>query len=274
MFKLIYLKMGNFRFNLIILLSFFALVYKYFFDEDYLNSFFKIFIFYYPIKYYYNYLKKPIIISIEGNIGSGKSTLINLIREKFNDVDVLDEPLTEWLNIEDEDNNNLLDCFYKDNKRWSYTFQNFAYITRIHKILRALTFKKKNIIITERSIYTDKNVFAKMLFDSNLMNKMEYSMYNYWFKLFEKHFNFNINFIIYLRVDPNISFSRIKIRQREEEKNIKLEYINEVHKYHDEWISASKSKVCMIDGNKEFKDNLENQELILTKIRKFIDYHN
>ena len=134
--------------------------------------------------------------------------------------------------------------------------------------------KSYEIIFTERSIFTDKNVFAKMLYDSDKMNKMEYNMYNYWFKTFKNHFNFNINYIIYLRVDPKISYNRIQIRKREEENNIKYDYIEKVHNYHDEWISDTKSKICIVDGNKEFKDDLNNQSIILSRIREFIDNYN
>ena len=56
--------------------------------------------------------------------------------------------------------------------------------------------KKRKVIITERSIETDKNIFAKMLFDTNQMTQLEYNMYNYWYeKLFPE---VKIKNIIYL----------------------------------------------------------------------------
>jgi deoxyguanosine kinase len=264
--------MRNLNLNIFLFLFICSIVYYYFYG-NLLKSLTTILILYFPIKYHLNkYFRKPIIISIEGNIGTGKTTLINLIKEKFDDVFVLDEPLNEWLNLKNKNNKNLLDCFYSDKVRWSYTFQNFAYITRINKILSALNkYNNSKIIITERSIYTDKNIFAKMLYDDNLLDIMEYNIYNYWFELLEKNFKFNINYIIYLRADPKISFNRIKIRKREEEKTITQDYINKLHKYHDEWITESKFRVCMIDGNDDFKNNYNNQSKILFQIRRFID---
>ena len=76
--------------------------------------------------------KKPIIISIDGNIGSGKSTLINILKDEFRfdeNIIFLDEPVNEWLQINDG-TTNILDYFYNDKKRWAYTFQNLAFITR------------------------------------------------------------------------------------------------------------------------------------------------
>jgi deoxyguanosine kinase len=257
------------------LLLFICAIFNYYIYGNFLKSFVTIFIFYFPIKYYfYKYFRDSIIISIEGNIGSGKTTLINIIKEKFKDVVIIDEPLNEWLNLKNEKNNNLLDCFYSDKSRWSYTFQNFAYITRINKVLAAIKkYNNSKIIITERSIYTDKNIFAKMLFDSKIMSNMEYKIYNYWFKMFESNFEFNINYIIYLRVNPEISFNRIKIRKRKEEEEIKYDYIKSLHDYHDEWISSTNRKVCLINGDKDFYNNLKNQSKILLQIRKFIDQY-
>ena len=62
-----------------------------------------------------------------------------------------------------------------------------------------------------------------MLYDSNKMNKMEYNMYNYWFKTFKNHFNFNINYIIYLRVDPILVIIEFKLGK--EKKKIILNMI-------------------------------------------------
>lgn len=46
-----------------------------------------------------NMSNRPRFISIEGNIGSGKSTILKIIRENFPELNILDEPLTEWQNV-------------------------------------------------------------------------------------------------------------------------------------------------------------------------------
>ena len=82
-----------------------------------------------------------VLISIEGNIGSGKSTLLKIIRETYKDnknIIFIDEPVNEWLNIKNSDNKNILELFYNDKKKYSFSFQILAYITRLRKILEAI----------------------------------------------------------------------------------------------------------------------------------------
>ena len=83
-----------------------------------------------------------LIISIEGNIGSGKSTFISFLKENFDDICFVDEPVQEWTKIVDEDNNNLIQNFIKI-KKYGYLFK-IAYITRIKKLNDAIKNSKKN----------------------------------------------------------------------------------------------------------------------------------
>jgi deoxyadenosine/deoxycytidine kinase len=123
-----------------------------------------------------------VLISIEGNVGAGKSTLLKKLKEAHPEYNFVPEPVDTWLEVKDEEDNHILKLFYGDFKRWSYTFQNFAFITRNLIMDECIKNKKEsNIFITERCVYTDKNVFAKMLFDDKLMTNLEYKIYNYWF---------------------------------------------------------------------------------------------
>ena len=129
----------------------------------------------------------PILISVEGNIGSGKSTFLKQLEKNFKGKDIffLQEPVNEWNSIKNEDNTTILEEFYKDNKTWAFSFQMMAYITRL-KSLRDLVKKygKNIIIISERSLWTDKNVFAKMLYDENKISTIDFQIYNKWFDEF------------------------------------------------------------------------------------------
>ena len=119
------------------------------------------------------------IVSIEGNIGSGKSTLLANLKEHYKDneyVKFLKEPVDDWEKVKDENSVTILEKFYKDQVNYSFPFQVMACVSRF-KVLMELKknikekylagYKNPFIIITERSLYTDKMVFAKMLFDSN-----------------------------------------------------------------------------------------------------------
>lgn len=78
-------------------------------------------------------MNQPHFISIEGNIGSGKSTLLSIIRENFPEISILDEPLTEWQNVGEHKDINLLGLYYQDPQRWGFTFQIYAFMSRLNK---------------------------------------------------------------------------------------------------------------------------------------------
>ena len=126
------------------------------------------------------------IFSIEGNIGSGKSTAIKHLAKKLHYINgkkivYILEPVDIWNTVKDENDNNIIERFYNNPKKFAFQFQMMAYITRITKIRNTIRNNPNCIIITERSIYSDRAVFAKMLYDSKLMDSCEYQIYNKWF---------------------------------------------------------------------------------------------
>lgn len=206
------------------------------------------------------------IITIEGNIGSGKTTLINKLQESLKgDYIFLEEPLDEWLEIKDENDNTILSKFYSDKSKYSFPFQMMAYISRLNKLKEKLNQNKS--IFTERSLSTDKFVFAKMLYDNKLMDSCEYQIYNKWFDSFNKETA--ITKMIYVKTDPIICNERVNKRSRKGENNISQEYLNTCHLYHEEMIKNQNIPVLVIDGNENVfnKDILNNWE---NKINKFI----
>lgn len=131
----------------------------------------------------YNAPPNPIIISLDGNIGAGKSTLLEEIRKACPDYECVVEPVGEWTSLCNTDGKSLLQMFYEDKKRWAYTFQNCAILTRIKALREAIRDAKKKIIITERSVLTDRYVFAEMLRDSGDLNGLEWTLYTKWYDL-------------------------------------------------------------------------------------------
>lgn len=112
----------------------------------------------------------PIIISLDGNIGAGKSTLLQACKASLGEKALfIDEPVGEWLTMKNEKGESLLSLFYSDKKRWSYTFQLTALLTRLkatQEVVALAKEKGRRVIITERSVSTDRHVFAEMLRDS------------------------------------------------------------------------------------------------------------
>ena len=76
-------------------------------------------------------LDKQFVV-LEGNIGAGKSTMLNIMQKQLG-LSVINEPTNKWQHVGQTDN--ILDLFYKDTKRWAYTFQSYAFLTRVHAIL-------------------------------------------------------------------------------------------------------------------------------------------
>lgn len=197
------------------------------------------------------------IVSIEGNIGSGKSTIIEYLKSINNDKFIfVDEPINEWLEIKDKNGMNALDCFYNDQQNNSFCFQVLAYITRLKKLMNVIKNNTNNkIIITERSIETDKNVFAKMLYNDNLISSIEWITYNYWFDTFKELSN--VSKIIYIKATPDKCLERIVNRNRVEEKGITLDYLTKCHNYHTEWLHNHNYTVT-INGHDTI-NNIRNQ---------------
>ena len=95
--------------------------------------------------YIHYYLKYDIILiemvkifSLEGNIGSGKSTLIRLMMQTKAQFIYMLEPVDEWNNIVDKTGENILTKFYRDQKKYSFSFQMMAYISRLHLLREAI----------------------------------------------------------------------------------------------------------------------------------------
>ncbi len=213
------------------------------------------------------------IISVEGNIGAGKTSLMNLLKTKFHNVEFIFEPVDEWNSIQDNKGNNLLQLFYNDKSRWSYTFQNIAYITRMTLIINIVKKSNKKNIFLDRSLSADLNTFSKMLHDDGFINDIEWNAYNKWNKFYETYFGNTIKHkIIYLRCEPDIAYQRMQMRNRDSEKDIPYEYLKSLHKYHDEWLlnNNNNNDVLVIDVNKNFMKNKTVFNNIYNDISNFI----
>ena len=197
----------------------------------------------------------PIILSIEGNIGSGKSTLLAELEHVFAQdpsICFLQEPVDVWDSIKDEAGVSILQKYYADQKRYAFSFQMMAYISRIALMREALK-KNYRVILIERSVYTDSAVFAKMLFDDKKIEEIEYKIYLRWVNEFIADFP-QVKYI-YVRAEPAISHQRILQRGRTGE-TIPLEYLENCHKYHDAWLLNTQSPLLQLDANTDISENL------------------
>lgn len=238
------------------------------------------------------------IISIEGNIGSGKSTLLAELKKHFNNnqlqftnIVFLKEPVDEWSKIKDESGATILEKFYADQEKYSFPFQMMAYISRLNLLKETIknikdkmdkiyekhedySVKLKTIIITERSLFTDKMVFAKMLYDCGKIETINYQIYLNWFNSFAD--DFKINKIIYVNANPDICHERIGKRHRDGEDKISIDYLRNCHTYHENMLDRSLPEcVCnsqlILDGNINIYENISELSKWISSIEQFID---
>ena len=235
------------------------------------------------------------LIYIEGNIGTGKTTFLNLLKnyiEKFRDINldarVVLEPVDEWMETRDSDGKNILEKFYSDQGRYSYIFQMNSFISRIKRIAdesskpSLLKEHTKNtadtadnsmekLMLVERSIYTDKNCFAENCYESGTMTKLEYDVYCKWNNWLSDEFNVRPDAYIYLRCFPNVNSDRIAKRSRDGESNIPIEYLEILHNKHEKWMAKEKESipVLTIDALEDFNDP-EVMDRIVEDIYNFV----
>ena len=215
----------------------------------------------------------PILISIDGNIGSGKSTLLENLKEYYKNNDnvvFLKEPVDEWQTIRDENGISILQKFYTDQDKYAFPFQMMAYISRLKILKDAFNHCNSNntIYITERSLFTDKMVFAKMLYDNGKMEEINYQIYIKWFDVFANEYP--LHKVIYVKTDPIKCYSRIHTRARPGEEIIQLDYLIKCNNYHDDMINHWPSQKIILDGNIDIHQNHTIYNNYLTQINEFI----
>jgi deoxyadenosine/deoxycytidine kinase len=199
---------------------------------------------------------------VEGNIGSGKTTLLDKLDSNEN-FEVIREPVDLWLQIKGSNGKNLLQEFYEEPIRYSYLFQTMVFKTRLNSIDHQQT---KPVRFSERSIWTDRYVFGKSCINSKKMNELETNCYHFWFDWLDSKFSKKPDGIIYLKTTPEKCFERMQQRGRNEETGVPLEYLQELHNYHEEWFSTWQDTPLLVIDNDE--DN--NWDLVLDQVNNFI----
>lgn len=151
-------------------------------------------------------------ISVEGNIASGKSTLVSRLQQTTR-VPVFLEPVNSWT---------LLEKFYEDQVRWGFTF-NTEVLLSMHK------WKNNDYnSIYERSPNSCRYVFTQLMFEDGILTKEELDLFD---KLF-LNFGWDQDVIIYVRTPPEICYQRMHQRGRECESSVSLEYLQKLDKAH------------------------------------------
>ena len=172
-----------------------------------------------------NRLKK--FIAIAGNMGAGKTTMVQYLHDTYG-VTPIYEPFM---------NNPYLDDFYKDMKQWAFHSQLY-FLT--HKFRLHMNLPEQNqdeIVVLDRSIYEDAEIFCRNLYRSKKMNKRDFHTYMELYKTMQNALQ-PPDLMIYLRCSTRTIRKRIKSRGRESEQEIPTRYITGLNKLYEEWIES------------------------------------
>jgi deoxyguanosine kinase len=209
----------------------------------------------------------PILISIEGNIGSGKSTLLRELRERNPDWHFIDEPVESWMSLKNERGESLLQLFYGDKRRWAYTFQQTALLTRMAATKDAVAawgaagFHGSPIFITERCVETDAHVFAKMLAEEGDIDALEMTLYKKWFDRFADK---TVRPAAYILVDTPVTVCHERIARRarsgEGGDAIPVEYLDRLDSAHFSWLMKDGQEVLRFDNTSKDGTRIQDVE--------------
>ena len=202
------------------------------------------------------------MILFEGNIAAGKSTIGRRLAASQL-FEFIEEPVGSWQEGFEE---NLLELFYRDTKRWAFTFQLAAFTTRAKTWTEVLALTDHRNIVLERSIYCDRYVFAKNCYQSGVMSKTEWQLYCRLWDWLESNWCAEPDRIVYLRTPAEVCSERIAARGRSEESKIPAEYLRDLEQLHDEWLLEN-PKATVIDGCRQWTAREIYDHLALSGVR-------
>ena len=194
-------------------------------------------------------------IAVAGNIGSGKTTLTNMLAKHYGW-----EPMFESV-----DNNPYLVSFYQDMQRWSFNIQVYFLNSRFRQVIDIRNRKKD--IIQDRTIYEDAYIFAPNLHDMDLMATRDFENYSSLFELM-KQFLQAPDLLIYLKADVSTLVTQIHKRGRAYEDSIRLSYLENLNERYNNWIdNYTDGKLLIVDVNTiKFAERPEDFGTVIEKI--------
>lgn len=216
-------------------------------------------------------------IIIDGNIASGKTTIISELDGTDDRYTFMKEPIDEWTKYRVGDKH-ILQLFDEDKDKYSYDFQNIVLFTRVD-YYRKLPVGSN--IISERSIYANQHVFGRMLHHKKHINDLEWKLMDKQFETFRDIFNFtdretsrnpfHEDLLIFIDTPPNICYERVRERARPGEERVTLEYLTELDTYYHRYLEESTANsIVVIDGSQEIPEVFADVRAALKRHRTFI----
>lgn len=238
-------------------------------------------------------------ISIEGNIGSCKSSLLSYLENNLDDliieennkdqpqsptffnkhqIQIFKEPIETWRNL---NGTNVLERMYTNPKRWAFTFNSLAILTMLENHIVASKWDVyPNISILERSIHSVRNCFVENFVKCNALLPVELTILDKWYDFMVLNHDCSVDLIIYLRSDPTICLERINLRGRMEEvNNVDIDYLQNLHNFHEQWLNQpdtahmasgrqflANPNIAIINSDQTFEQVCKNAELAILNV--------
>ncbi len=179
-------------------------------------------------------------IAIAGNIGSGKTTLTQMLTERYQAKAYLEEV-----------DNPYIGDFYEDMKRWAFNLQICFLGSRIQQTMDMLRENSSGYIFQDRTIYEDAHIFAGNLHEMGLMSGRDFETYMKLFRLFTTVIP-QPDLLIYLKADVPTLIHQIRKRGREYEMNIDENYLRRLNGKYNDWIEHGyRGEMLVIDKDRE-----------------------
>lgn len=170
-------------------------------------------------------------VSIEGNIGAGKSTVLDHLRAAFPAAAVFPEPVHEWADI--------LPLFYAKPAEWALAFS-LRVLLSFTKIKAA-----PGLAIVERSPLANRHVFTQLLYNDNTMNREEWEL----FREYSDELGWTPDMVVHVHCPPETCLQRVQGRARPGEEGIDIQYLKRIEFQYENMMRYVTCPVVRIDGS-------------------------
>jgi len=206
-------------------------------------------------------MKGPTYIAVAGNIGCGKSTLVDFICRQYG-VEPFFEPNAANPYIVD---------FYADMKRWAFHSQIYflTHKFRIHQELERRRVTKT--VVQDRTIYEDAEIFATYLHRRKFIDKRNWGVYQDLYQTLLSALR-PPDLMIYLKASVRTIRKRIRMRGRPEEQKIPVTYLRNLNDLYNDWFAGYKASPAIVLETDEldYLTDLVHRIDVLKTIEKYL----
>lgn len=211
---------------------------------------------------------------LEGNIGVGKSTFLSLLGQLCPEIVAVQEPVTRWSSA--IDGSQLLENFYKDPQRWSFTMETMTMSIRVQEYVSTMQNHHPNRVM-ERSVYSGHYCFALNGYMQGNFNGIEWDIYSRWVDFLMHTMCRPPRGFIYLQASSEVCYDRMKLRAREGEETVPLAYLKQIELLHNRFLITKEGlpnylasvPVLIIDATLDYKDHPERMQQHAERVRDF-----